>query len=319
MIGAALVLGVPLAILIALYLVSPQRWRKASVPADALPFRDRTFSALKRSALAWAWGMLALGLVSAVLAALPWPVPFPVIGWSVPIAAVLAGLWGALRPRIYVDRVDRVGNGARIGWLLLAIALPLVYVPVCFLCAALANTGFGGMGLRRGEKPKAYHMTAERYSTAKFAFASPVSGKMIPDDATDIVFDFRFGLFGGTMLGAGAELKCKVSREGLERFAGTNGYKFRSDSYEKNECADGPQNCDWIRMTFDKYNPPRPTTRWQSGEKMPDGTWKWTPGTEPVELPKKFLAYNYRYGTCGGYSFFYDVDRQVLYACWDSN
>ena len=45
MIGIALVLGIPLAILVALYLVSPQRWCKASVSADALPFRDRTFSA----------------------------------------------------------------------------------------------------------------------------------------------------------------------------------------------------------------------------------------------------------------------------------
>ena len=65
MIGIALVLGVPLAILVALYLVSPQRWRKVSVPADALPFRDKAFSALKRAALAWAWGMLAMLLVSA--------------------------------------------------------------------------------------------------------------------------------------------------------------------------------------------------------------------------------------------------------------
>ena len=319
MVGIALVLGVPLAILVALYLVSPRRWRKAFVPADALPFRDRAFSALKRAALAWAWGMLAMLLVSAVLAVLPFPVPFFIVGWSVPVAAVLAALWGVLRPRIYADRVDRVMNGARIGWLLLVIALPFVYLPACLFGSALARTGFGGMGLRRGEKPKAYHVTAERYGVAKFAFASPISEKMIPEDATDIIFDFRFGLFGGTMLGADAELKCNVSREGLERFARANGYKFRPDSYRKNECADGPQNCDFIRMTFDKYNPPRPTTRWQSGEKMPDGTWKWEPGTELVELPKKFLAYNCRYSNCGGYSFLYDIERRVLYACWCSN
>ena len=131
MIGIALVLGVPLAILVALYLVSPQRWRKASVPADALPFRNRAFSALKRAALAWAWGMLAMLFVSAGLAALPFPIPFFLVGWSVPVAVVLAALWGVLRPRTYEDRVDRARNGARIGWLLLVIALPFVYLPVC--------------------------------------------------------------------------------------------------------------------------------------------------------------------------------------------
>ena len=319
MIGIALVLGVLLAILVALRLVSPQRWRKASVPADALPFRNKAFSALKRAALAWAWGMLAMLLASAALAELSFPVPFSILGWSVPVAVVLAAVWGALRPRTYEDRVDRIRNGARIGWLLLVICLPLVYLPICLFGSALSRTGFGGLGLRRDEKPKKYHITAERYSAARFAFAAPISESMIPEDATDIIFDFRFGLFGGTMLGAGAELKCKVSREGLEKFAKDNKYKFRSDSYEKNECADGPQNCDFIWMTFDKYNPPRPSTRAWSEEKMPDGTVKWEPILEPVERPKKFLAYNYIYSNCGGYSFFYDVDGQILYANWSSN
>ena len=320
MIGIVLVLGVPLAILVALYLVSPQRWRKASVPADALPFRDKTFSALKRAALAWVWGMLAMLLVSAVLAVLPIPVSFFIVGWSVPVVALLAAVWGVLRPRTYEDRVDRARNGARIGWLLLVIALPFVYLPVWLFGSALARTGFGGLGLRRNEKPKAYHIKAERYSTTKFAFASPISEKMIPEDGTDIIFDFRFGLFGGMMLGASAELKCKVSREGLEKFAKDNKYKFRSDSYKKNECADGPQtDCDWIWTTFDKYNPPHKSTRCQSAEMMPDGTIRWEPILEPAERPKKFLAYNYRYSNCGGYSFFYDVDGQILYANWSSN
>ena len=320
MIGIALVLGVLLAILVALRLVSPRRWRKASVPADALPFRNKAFSALKRAALAWAWGMLAMLLASAALAELSFPVPFSILGWSVPVAVVLAAVWGVLRPRTYEDRVDRARNGARIGWLLLVIALPFVYLPVCLFGSALARNGFGGLGLRRSEKPKEYHITAERYSAAKFAFASPISESMIPEDATDIIFDFRFGLFGGTMLGAGAELKCKVSREGLEKFAKDNKYKFRSDSYEKNECADGSQeDCDWIWTTFDKYNPPHESTRCQYAEKMPDGTIKWKPIKEPVERPRKFLAYNYRYRNCGGYSFFYDVDGQILYANWSSN
>ena len=315
-----LVLSIPLAILVALRLVSPRRWRKASVPTDALPFRSRAFSALKRAALAWAWGMLAVVLMSAALAELPLPFPFPILGWSVPVAVVLAAVWGAVRPRTYEDRVDRVRNGARIGWVILVICLPFVYLPVCLFSLALARNGFGGLALRRDEKPKAYHITAERYSAARFAFASPISETMIPEDATDIIFDFRFGLFGGTMLGAGAELKCKVSREGLERFAKDNKYKFRADSYMKNECADGPQaDCDWIWTTFDKYNPPHESTRCQCAEKMPDGTIKWKPIKEPVERPKKFLAYNYIYCNCGGYSFFYDVDGQILYANWSSN
>ena len=315
----SVILSVPLAVLVALYLVSPLRWRKASVPVNAPPFRNRVFSALKRAALAWVWGMLALLLASAALAELSFPVPFSILGWSVPVAVVLAALWGVLRPRTYEDRVDRVRNGARIGWVLLVICLPFVYLPACLFSSALARNGFGGLALRRDEKPKAYHITAERYSAAKFAFASPISESMIPEDATDIIFDFRFGLFGGMMLGASAELKCKVSREGLEKFAKDNKYKIRSDSYKKNECADGPQDCDWIWATFEKYNPPHKSTRCQSAERMPDGTIRWEPILEPAERPKKFLAYNYRYSNCGDYSFFYDVDGQILYANWSSN
>ena len=37
-------------------------------------------------------------------------------------------------------------------------------------------------------------------------------------------------------------------------------------------------------------------------------------------LPREdFLAYNYRYKTCGGYSFLYDVATKTLYAYWSSN
>ena len=49
-------------------------------------------------------------------------------------------------------------------------------------------------------------------------------------------------------------------------------------------------------MVWEKYNPSKKTT-----------------------YPKEFLAYNYRYATCGGYSFFYDVKAETLYADWASN
>ena len=35
--------------------------------------------------------------------------------------------------------------------------------------------------------------------------------------------------------------------------------------------------------------------------------------------PKDFLSYNCIYPSCAGFSFFYDVAKNVLYASWSSN
>jgi len=98
--------------------------------------------------------------------------------------------------------------------------------------------------------------------------------------------------FGG--LGAFADMRCKVSMEGLMVFAKKSSYEFQSESIEKNACTNGPE-VSFIDDVWRKYNP---------GD---------------VPYPTKFLAYNFIRGNCGGYSFLYDVDNETLYATFGSN
>lgn len=52
--------------------------------------------------------------------------------------------------------------------------------------------------------------------------------------------------------------------------------------------------CDWIGDVYERYN-------------------------GNCDYPKKFLSYNFIYPSCAGFSFFYDVEKAVLYARWGSN
>ena len=96
-------------------------------------------------------------------------------------------------------------------------------------------------------------------------------------------------------MGAGAWLRCRVSKEGLQEFARINDYVFQSESINKNSCTNGPVNVSFISEAWRHHNP------------------------EDTPYPKNFLAYNFILPNCGGYSFLYDVDNETLYGEYGSN
>jgi hypothetical protein len=109
--------------------------------------------------------------------------------------------------------------------------------------------------------------------------------------------------------GGSAELRCHVEKEDLLVFAKDRGYEFQSESVSRNDCKDGCEDCDFIHIVWEKFN--RFAVCSKDEHSSPE--WKVSP------YPKDFLAYNYRYKTCGGFSFLYDVATKTLYACWSSN
>ena len=254
------------------------------------PFRNRLYSGLKRMACAWGIEIAVCAIAFVVLGYwnlgfIPGGYHFRLMVW----AAILGFAWGILSPRVYADGIDRVKSGRRLAWGLLAFYLFVVMSTAFIAVGVVAGVGFDGH-----KNPREFVIESPRYDSVKFRVAGSVATKMVPSGATDIKFIYRPGL--GGVFGGSAELRCHVEKDALLAFAKDKGYAFRSDSYTFNACADGPQDCGFIHWVWEKYNP--------SGEKT---------------YPKEFLAYNYRYASCGGYSFFYDVKAKVLYAAWASN
>ena len=148
-------------------------------------------------------------------------------------------------------------------------------------------------------------LTSAAYDAERFRAARPILDAMVPRAATNIELRLVWacgGIMGGPKdeiggLGAGAELRCEVTREGLAEFAKANKYTFQSESYVKNFCTDeraDAQCCDWFGSVYERYNGNR-------------------------KYPKNFLSYNCIYPSCAGFSFFYDVEKSVLYGHWGSN
>ena len=258
---------------------------------DPAPFRNRLYSGLKRMACAWCIEIVLCAIAFVVLGC--WNPGMMLHGeefLSLIGVAILAFAWGVVWPRTYADGIDRVKSGRRLAWGLLAFYLFFV-LSVAFM----AVNGIAGLGFKGHDSARKFFVKRPCYRPGgKFRVAGSVADRMIPPRATDIEFSYSPGL--GGVMGANAELCCRVEKDALLAFAKDQGYAFRSDSYTFNACADGPQDCGFIHWVWEKYNP--------SGEKT---------------YPKEFLAYNYRYASCGGYSFFYDVKAKVLYAAWASN
>lgn len=263
--------------------------RHGQIPNDgAPPFRNRIYSGLKRMSCVWgveiggcALAFVVLGLFN--LGFIPRAPHFLCL-----VGIALIGLiWGVVSPRTYEDGIDRVKSGRRLAWGLLSFYLFFVLCVAFVAANAIASLGFGGQ-----KKPREFVIESPDYVVGRFQIAGTVSDRMIPPGATDIKFVYRPGLF-GNMLGSTAQLRCVVEKDALLSFAEKKGYKFRSDSYTFNACAEGPKDCDFIHYVWRKYN--------------------------NEAYPREFLAYNYRYATCGGYSFFYDVKAKTLYADWSSN
>ena len=148
-------------------------------------------------------------------------------------------------------------------------------------------------------------LTSTAYDAERFRAARPILEAMVPQAASNIELRLIWvcgGIMGGPRdeiggLGAGAELRCEVTQEGLAEFAKENKYTFQSESYVKNFCTDerAKIDCaDWFGVVYKRYN----------------GNY---------DYPKNFLSYNCIYPSCAGFSFFYDVEKNVLYGHWGSN
>ena len=264
------------------------------------PFRNRLYSGLKRMACVWCVEIAVCAIAFVVLGYwnlgfIPGGDHFRLMVW----AAVLGFAWGIFAPRVYADGIDRVKSGRRLAWGLLAFYLFIVLGVAFVAVNIVAGTGFGGHSTARE-----FVVESQDYIASKFRVAGSVAERMIPARATDIKFSYRPGLVGAFV--AEAELRCLVEKDALLSFAKERGYAFRSDSYKFNACADGPQNCDFIHTVWEKYNPsgetlyedPKDRTHFADFKVAPD----WIPspvGAKPY--PKEFLAYNYRYASCGGY------------------
>ena len=147
-------------------------------------------------------------------------------------------------------------------------------------------------------------LTSTAYDAERFRAARPILDAMVPRAATNIELRLvytRSGLMGGSNgeiggFGAGAELRCEVTQEGLADFARANKYTFQSESYGKNFCMDegATSDCgDWFGDVYERHNGNR-------------------------AYPKNFLSYNCIYPSCAGFSFFYNVEKAILYALWGS-
>ena len=268
------------------------------------PFRNRLYSGLKRMACVWCVEIAVCAIAFVVLGYwnlgfIPGSVHFR---WMI-YAAVLGFAWGIFAPRVYADGADRVKSGRRLAWGLLAFYLFFVLSMAFVAVNVIAGVGFDGH-----KNPREFAIESPSYESVRFRIAGSVATRMIPPGATDIKFVYRPGL--GGIFGGSAELRCRVEKDALLAFVKDEGYAFRSDSYMFNACADGPQECDFIHQVWGKYNPSEETVYCDSD---------WEPFHPRKPYPKEFLAYNYRYATCGGYSFFYDLKAKILYAAWASN
>ena len=267
---------------------------------DAPPWSDRLYSAAKRASLTWTAEILfclvayaGIGFFDTRL------VPGKFHYWIMVTVPSVAFAWGVIGPRRYEDGIDRVKNGRRRAWVSLAIFLFFLFTPVFFITRAPMRIWFNA-------NPETIEISASGWNCWRFRNAR-VAADMIPWDADEITFTYRAPVL--LSLGGSAELRCHVEKEDLLAFAKARGYEFQSESISRNACKNGCGDCDFIHIVWEKFN------RFAVCSKDAHSSSEW----EVSPYPEDFLAYNYRYKTCGGFSFLYDVATKTLYACWSSN
>ena len=260
---------------------------RAAAGEAAAPWSCRLYSASKRATLAWVAEMAFCVVAYAGFGFYDarW-LPANYHYFLMVAISIAAFVWGFVWPRTYTDGAERVKNGRALSWTVLTILLFFVF-SVVFLVSRII------VPFRNVESgSNTIEICAAKWNPWEFRMAS-IAPDMIPWDATDI--ELRFTPMTGLLpLGGHAELRCRVERDDLLAFAKARGYEFQSDSIVRNVCTNGCGDCDFVWMVWHKYN-----------------------GNDPY--PADFLAYNYRYATHGGYSFFYDVAAKTLYAEWSSN
>lgn len=255
---------------------------------EAGPWSDRLYSGAKRATLAWCavtlFAIVAYGVFGL------WDIYY-LTGWeqffilcAVPFAAFV---WGIAKPRVYVDGKERDKNGRYGAWVALAFLMFLVFTPTFGIMRTIAP--FRTDSYRDHSR---IEIKSEEWSWLRFRIAQPLASALIPREAKDIELSYTPPAI--LSLGGVAEMRCRVEMYDLLAFAKAHEYKFQSESIERNFCKNGCGDCDFVWHTWRKYN-------------------------GNAEYPANFLAYNYRVGTCGGVSFFYDTTNKTLYAQWSSN
>ena len=219
-------------------------------------------------------------------------------GLFIPLALLLAicfiCLWGRYQYRVIVQKVSHSkeekenvsppkGKTSHPLLLLFLLLGFILIVPFMFL------------GIMDWLYRNPHKIQARDYAelTANHRSARHLAEKLIPEGATEIVFVYRPSFRGGY-----AYLKCSCTQEALRAFEAKQGITFIENDYRTNANPDGPREAGGIEMAW-RYFYPDDSIR-------PD-------------YPKSFLAYNYLFRNYGGRRFLYDIDQQVLYACWSSN
>ena len=267
---------------LAIHLFRTRNGRCSNALEAAGAWSSRLHSASKRAALAWTAEM-AFCII--VYMGIGWYdsqwLPEKYHFWILCAIPVAAFVWGIARPRIYRNSQ----NGRGLAWLALAVLLFPVFAATFDVSRPIASCLHGERG---GEE---LTIRADKWSAWKFRMAD-IAPVIVPWAARDIELVFRPCAVLG--LGGHATMRCKVSKRDLAAFAKARGYGFQAESIVRNACADGCGDSDFVWQAWRKYN-------------------------GSTAYPEDFLAYNYRYATCGGYSFLYDVATETLYAEWSSN
>ena len=287
LVSLALLIALPIGVIMLVYrLVDTRNDGRVAKGKSAPPWSDGLYSAAKRATLAWAVE-IAFCIVAYAgigfndIRSLPGQCHF----WLMVAIPIAAFVWGLVKPRIYTDGVKRDRDVRYDAWIVLAFLLFFVFAPVFWVTRTIAP--FRNVDRESGR----IEMRADAWDAWRFR-NSPIAPNMIPWDAKEIAFSYLPPALLG--LGGSAELRCKVEKDDLLAFAKARGYEFQAESLTRNFCANGCGDCDFVHQVWRKYN----------GD---------------IPYPKDFLAYSYRYATCGGYSFFYDVAAKTLYAEWSSN
>ena len=219
-------------------------------------------------------------------------------GLFIPLALLLAicfiYLWGRYQYRVIVQKVScskaergnaspPKGKASRPLLLLLLLLGSILTVPLVFL------------GIMDWLYRNPHKIQARDYAelTANHRSARHLAESLIPERATNIDFVYRPSFRGGY-----AYLKCSCTQEALRAFEAKQGITFIENDDRTNANPDGPKEAGGIEMAWRYYYPDNNT--------RPD-------------YPKNYLAYNYVFRNYGGRRFLYDIDQQVLYACWSSN
>ena len=217
-----------------------------------------------------------------------WPLLFRTGLLIVYLPVFSAFVWGLLAPRKYTD-----------GKLRTRFSHLLRQTTYCGIQCAILFVSYSFFFFSQASHEYTIQADIRDHANFRTYGADRLADQLVPNGARDITLYFQPGDFLG---GGKAELRCVCTQEELQAFAVKNNYDFQAESITKN--ANPKTGSSWdidcIHFTWKRFHP--------EGDPL-----------APPEYPSNFLAYSYRYGNGGGFSFLYDVEAQTLYASYAHN